>query len=258
MEKLLEIIKETRHIALNRVDAGNIKVKGPADFVTMTDMGIQEFLKPRLAWLYPDIQFMSEEKDNSEIDMSGKVWILDPIDGTTNLIHDYRMSAVSLGLAQGGDVVLGIVYNPFTDEMFYAEKGCGAYLNGRRIHVSEAECLGDSLISVGTSPYHKELADDNFELIKRFFKASEDIRRCGSAALDLCYAACGRIDGYFEMNLKPWDYAAGTAILREAGGKVTCPDGTAPVFSCPSDIVASNGMIHGDMLDLINKTLTLK
>lgn len=257
MDKLIELVKETRAIALDSVSAHDITVKGKADFVTKVDIGVQEFLMPRLREMYPDVQFMSEEKDNSDIDMTGKVWILDPIDGTTNLIHNYKMSAVSLALVDNNIPVMGIVYNPFTDEMFYAEKGHGAYLNGEKINVSSAESLAHSLISVGTSPYHKDMADINFELIKRFFVVSEDIRRCGSAALDLCYLACGRIDGYFEMNLKPWDYAAGTIILREAGGNVTLPSGDEISYNKPSDIVASNGYIHSDMIDLINKTLTL-
>ena len=251
MEELLKLIKETKKIAADAESAHDVTVKGLADFVTRVDMGVQEFLKPRLAKLYPDIQFMSEEKDNSEIDPSGKVWILDPIDGTTNLIHDYKMSAVSLGLVDNGEPIMGIVYNPFSDELFYAEKGKGAFLNGTPIHVTKADTLAKSLVSVGTSPYRKDLADENFELIKKFFVECEDIRRCGSAALDLCYLACGRVDGFFEKNLKPWDYAAGIAIVREAGGRVTDLAGNEPSYSVPSDICASNGRIHESMIDIL-------
>lgn len=251
MEKLIELIKQTKNIAVNRSAASDVHVKGLADFVTEVDMGVQSFLKTRLENMYPDVQFMSEEKDNKDIDFKGKVWILDPIDGTTNLIHDYHMSAVSLGLAENGEPTLGIVYNPFTDEMFYAKKGFGAYLNGNLIHVSTAEKLSQSLISVGTSPYRKELADSNFDLIKKFFLKSEDIRRSGSAALDLCYTACGRIDGYFEQNLKPWDYCAGIAILREAGGRVTDMADGEPIYNAPCDIVASNLLIHDEIMQLL-------
>lgn len=258
MEKLIELIKETKKIALDRTGANDVTIKGPADFVTRVDTGIQEFLMPRLAELYPDIQFMSEEKDNSDIDMSGRVWILDPIDGTTNLMHDYRMSAISLGLTENGEPVAGVVYNPFSEEIFYAQKEKGAYLNGEKIEVSKADTLKKALISVGTSPYYKDLADVNFELIKRFFQSSQDIRRCGSAALDLCYLACGRIDGYFERNLKPWDYAAGIAILKEAGGTVECMNGEKPGFTAPSDIVASNGLIQNEMIKIIAETLKNK
>ena len=252
MEKLIELIRETKKIALDSGSAHDITVKGTADFVTRVDMGVQEFLRPRLRELYPDVQFMSEEKDNSGIDPRGRVWILDPIDGTTNLIHDYKMSAVSLGLAENGIPVMGVVYNPFTDELFCAKQGGGAFLNGERIRVSESESMESSLISVGTSPYYKELADENFEAIKRIFIKAEDVRRCGSAAMDLCYTACGRIDGYFERRLKPWDYAAGTVILREAGGCVTTTAGGEPSSSFPSDIIASNGKIHDELYSVIN------
>lgn len=255
MEKLLELIRETKKIAADTDSAHDVTVKGLADFVTKVDMGVQEFLKPELARLYPDIQFMSEEKDNSGIDTSGKVWILDPIDGTTNLIHDYRMSAVSLGLVDNGEPILGIVYNPFSDEIFYAKKGEGAFLNGRPIRVTDADTLGKSLVSVGTSPYRKDLADENFGLIKKFFVECEDIRRSGSAAMDLCYLACGRTDGFFEKNLKPWDYAAGIAIVREAGGCVTDFAGNEPSYKAPSDICASNGRIHNQMIEILGEQL---
>lgn len=251
MHNLINLIKETKAIAADRGSAQDIKVKGLADFVTKVDLGVQEFLKPRLRELYPDVQFMSEEKDNSDVDFTGKVWVLDPIDGTTNLIHDYKMSAVSLALVDNGVPVLGIVYNPFSEEVFYAKKGMGAFLNGDKINVSGADTLLKSLISVGTSPYRKDLADENFNLIKRFFVAAEDIRRCGSAAMDLCYLACGRTDGFFEKNLKPWDYAAGIVILREAGGSCTDMNGNEPSYRIPSDICASNGKIQREMLDIL-------
>lgn len=252
MDKLIRLVKETKAIALDGGSAHDIKVKGLADFVTKVDIGIQEFLRPRLFEMYPDVQFMSEEKDNSGIDHRGKVWVLDPIDGTTNLIHDFKMSAVALALVDNGVPVLGIVYNPFTDELFSAKRGGGAFLNGRPIHVTDAAELSHSLVLVGTSPYRKDLADVNFDIIKRLYIASEDIRRCGSAALDLCYLACGRADGFFERNLKPWDYAAGTAILREAGGMVTDFNGAEPSYQVPSDILASNGKIHNEMKGIIN------
>lgn len=254
MDRLLNLIRETKEIALDTDSAKDITTKGQADFVTKVDFAVQDFLKPRLKELYPEVQFMSEEKDNSDINMSGRVWVLDPIDGTTNLIHDYRMSAVSLGMLENGIPVLGIVYNPFTEEMFYAEHGKGAYLNGKRIVVSSADRVESSLISVGTSPYYKQkLADKIFDIIKRLYMQSQDIRRCGSAALDLCYVAAGRIDGYFEYNLKPWDYTAGIVILREAGGFVTNTAGEEPDYDKPSDIVASNGRIHEQLCGIINE-----
>ncbi len=253
MDELIQLVKETKSIALDSKSAHNVSVKGLADFVTKVDTAIQEFMRSRLKDMYPDIQFMSEEKDNNDIDHTGKVWILDPIDGTTNLIHDFKMSAVSLGLVDNGVPVMGIVYNPFTDELFSARRGEGAYLNGAPIHVTSASNLSESLVIVGTSPYRKDLADVNFDIIKRLYIASEDIRRGGSAALDLCYLACGRAEGFFERNLKPWDYAAGVAILREAGGCVTDFAGNEPSYRVPSDILASNGIIHEEMKKIINE-----
>ena len=253
MDELIKLVKETKAIALDRRSAHDVSVKGLADFVTKVDTAIQEFMRSRLKELYPDVQFMSEEKDNNDIDHTGKVWVLDPIDGTTNLIHDFKMSAVSLGLVDNGVPVLGIVYNPFTDELFSARRGEGAYLNGAPICVTSASKLSDSLVLVGTSPYRKDLADVNFDIIKRLYVASEDIRRCGAASLDLCYLACGRAEGFFERNLKPWDYAAGIAILREAGGCVTDFDGNEPSYRIPSDILASNGIIHDEMKRIINE-----
>lgn len=252
MDKLIELIKELKDIVLDRASAREVTVKGVADFVTSVDMSVQEFLYPRLKALYPDVQFMSEEKENLDIDMSGKVWILDPVDGTTNLIHDYKMSAVSLALADNGVPVLGIIYNPFTDEIFTAKKGEGAYLNGEKISVTSTAKIENSLISIGTSPYYKYLADEIFNTVKKFYLAAEDIRRSGSAALDLCYIACGRTDGYFERNLKPWDYAAGVVVLREAGGIITDFDKNEPSYSMPSNIVSSNGNIHMEMMKIIN------
>ena len=253
MDELIKLVKETKAIALDSDYAHNVSVKGVADFVTKVDTAIQEFMRSQLRDMYPDIQFMSEEKDNRDIDPAGKTWVLDPIDGTTNLIHDFKMSAVSLALVDNGVPVMGIVYNPFTDELFSARRGQGAYLNGKPIHVTSADKLSDSLVLVGTSPYRKELADVNFDIIKRLYAASEDIRRCGAASLDLCYLACGRADGFFERDLKPWDYAAGIAILREAGGCVTDFDGNEPSYRVPSDILASNGMIHDEMKKTINE-----
>ncbi|MCH5211099.1 MAG: inositol monophosphatase [Oscillospiraceae bacterium] len=246
---LKELVYRTKDIITDKMLIKSVNEKGFADFVTAVDTGVQNMLEHELAALYPDIQFMGEEGEHHKIDPSGKVWILDPIDGTTNLIYDYKMSAVSLALYAGGDIIAGIVYNPFTNEMFTAEKGKGAYLNGERIHVSSADTISKSMISIGTSPYEKERADRNFDIFKNIFKASLDIRRSGSAALDLCYVASGRTDGYMEQNLKPWDFAAGMLILSEAGGMITDYN-TNPVNPLKnSDVLASNGLIHQELTE---------
>lgn len=240
IDRLIGIVKETRKMLLDQEEASHVKKKGRSDYVTQVDLHVQEYLRTRLAEEWPDIQFMGEEKDNSRLDFDGAVWILDPVDGTTNLIHGFMQSAVSLGLCDRGEVVCGVIYQPFTDELFHAVKGEGAFLNGRRIHVSGAETMEESLISVGTTPYEHEYADRNFALFKKIFLDCQDIRRIGSAAIELAFVACGRLDAFFEQNLKPWDFAAGTILIQEAGGTVTDFDGNRPVPWKNCNIIGSN------------------
>lgn len=240
IEEVKEIVLEAAKLFQNREAVTHTREKGIADYVTEVDISVQQFICERLADKYPEIQFLGEEKDNSEIDKHGLVWVLDPVDGTTNLIHDYHASVISLGLIDNMDMVMGIVYNPYLKEMFWAEKGKGAYLNGKRIYVSEAVTMEQSLISIGTSPYHKEMAEENFKVFRHIFQDAQDIRRSGSAALDLAYVASGRIEGYFEKSLKIWDYAAGMVLVREAGGKVTDYQGVDSGVDNMADIVAGN------------------
>lgn len=251
MDKLIDLIKSTKTFITDNTLRSAVTEKGVADFVTKVDTSIQAYLKAELFKLYPDIQFMGEEGGNSEIDFSKKVWILDPVDGTTNLIHDFKMSAVSLGLIDNGEPVLGIIYNPFSEELFCAEKGKGAFLNGEKISVSTENQLIKSLVAFGTSPYEKDLADVNFDILKRVYLHTSDIRRGGSAALDLAYVACGRADAYFERNLKPWDYCAGICVLNEAGGKVSDMHGGKICFDRNSDMLATNSLLHNELLDLV-------
>ncbi len=243
MTELISIVKEAGALFANREEASRITVKGVSDYVTQVDFHVQEFIQNRLTERWPGVQFMGEEKDNSAIDFEGQVWILDPVDGTTNLIHGFRHSAVSLALCEKGVITCGVIYDPYAQEVFSARRGEGAFLNKEPIHVSGASSMGESLISIGTAPYEHEYADYNFDLFKRIFLDCQDIRRIGSAAIDLAYVACGRTDAFFESNLKPWDYAAGVVILEEAGGRVTDFEGKAPVFWKNCSIVGSNGKI---------------
>lgn len=243
MEEIQSIVREAAKLFADRTAAGIIREKGVCDYVTVVDEAVQCFIQKKLGKLYPHIQFIGEEKDNSAVDMSGLVWVLDPVDGTTNLVHDYRNSAISLALMNNREVILGIVYNPFTDEMYYAKKGEGSFLNGEKIHVSDAMAMKESLISIGTSPYFKEESEDNFKVFTRIFKDCQDIRRLGSAALDLAHVACGRIEGYMENHLKLWDYAAGALIVREAGGEVLNYSGAKLPMEMEGNVVAGNEMI---------------
>ncbi len=248
---IIHIIKEAAIILEDRDLALQIEEKGTSDYVTEVDLKVQEYIESKLTEIYPDIQFMGEEKSSEDIDFAGKFWVLDPIDGTTNLIHDYKQISISLGLVVDREVVLGFVYNPFTDEMFVAQKGKGTYLNNKRVYVSNAKTLSESLISVGTSPYEKELGEYNFKIILDVFMKCEDIRRLGSAALDLAYTACGRTEGFFEKRLKLWDYAAGMLLVKEAGGKVTDYSDYDLGLNITSEVLASNGKIHGELLDIL-------
>ncbi len=244
IEELEALLKKAGKLFADRNAAAHTREKGVADYVTEVDFAVQQFIRRRLEELYPEVQFLSEEKSNEEIDKDGLVWVLDPVDGTTNLIHDYRASVISLALMQKGSVVLGMIYNPYTDELFSAQKGKGSYCNGQKIEVSGAETMEKCLISIGTSPYYKEMAEKNFKVFQAIFKDCQDIRRSGSAALDLAYVACGRIEAYFERNLKIWDYAAGMLLVRESGGQVTDYRGNDADTEMISNITAANPKIN--------------
>ena len=250
IQEVITLVKKAKVFVENREMAGHVKVKGPADYVTQVDMNIQKFLSEELGKLAPEIQFLGEESGLHEM-YADTFWILDPIDGTTNLIHDYQHSAISLGLYDKGEIVMGIIYDPFREETFYAEKGKGAFLNGKPIHVSDAENLGKTMIAFGTAPYQKELAEENFRRVQRVYEKSQDVRRTGSAAIDLAYVACGRTGGFFEIRLQPWDFAAGSLLVEEAGGTITHFSGEKLKLLQPGSVLATNGMIHEEMKALM-------
>ena len=247
MEEIVEAVKKAGQLFGNQEAAARIHQKGRADYVTEVDFQVQEYLAGELSRLYPEIQFMGEEKDNSALDPDGSLWILDPVDGTTNLIHGYGQSCVSLALSVGRRIQAGIIYNPYTGELFTARKGEGAYRNGSPIHVSEAEDLASSIVDFGSAPYYHSYADWNFAATKEIFLHCQDIRRQGSAALAMASVACGRCDGSYELYLKPWDYAAGLLMIQEAGGKVTDFAGRDIDPTRPSSVLATNGRIHEEL-----------
>lgn len=250
MQEIITLVKQTRIFVKNRERAGHIQVKGPADYVTQVDTDIQSFLAVELGRFAPEIQFLGEEEGLHE--MSGDTyWILDPIDGTTNLIHDYKHSVVSLGLYEKGEITLGVIYDPFREDVYYARKGQGSFLNGNPIRVSGADTLKETIVSVGTSPYDREVADANFRRIRQVFDNCQDIRRTGSAALDLAYVACGRTGGFFEPLLSPWDFAAGMLLVTEAGGRVTNFEGGPLNLLKRGSVIATNGRIHEELRRLV-------
>lgn len=248
----VEIARRAGALIANHGEALSVSEKGRTDFVTEIDTAVQALIQRELYALAPEYQFMGEEKSNEEIDFSRPLWILDPVDGTTNLIHHFRHSAVSLAMADEGRAFGGIVLLPFSGELFTAFAGKGAFLNGAPISASGAARLADSLISVGTNPGSRESADAAFARARRVYDRCHDIRRIGSAAIEICYVAAGRLDGYFEHDLKPWDYAAAELILREAGGTLTDFSGNPPRCGSRADIVATNGKIHEELLSVLS------
>lgn len=246
------LVLRTKDLFANEDKKKEVTLKGRADFVTQVDFAVQNFLQSELEKLYPEIGFLGEEGEKEKQDWSKAYWILDPVDGTTNLIHDFRMSVVSLALWDGQDLAYGCIYNPYSNELCTAIRGQGMKLNGVPVFVSQTKSCSDSLFSVGTSPYEKnEYGELIFEKMKKVFMAGLDVRRTGSAAWDICTVALGRIDGYFEYFLKPWDCAAGMILVEEAGGRVSAFDGHRPNPGEYPDIVATNGQIHEELLKLL-------
>lgn len=241
LQDILPIVREAGEIILRREGASSIQTKAAQDFVTEVDFRVQSFINSKLREGWPTIQFMGEEKDNSDIDFSQPYWVLDPIDGTTNFIHDFHASVISLALVLDHDPIFGVVYNPSTGEEFTAVRGEGAFLNGKPIRVSSVPSLSEALVFVGTAPYRRKEMDENFRRIQRVYLSAHDIRRFGCTALELCYIACGRADAQFEFGTKPWDIAAGWLILREAGGEVVSVFGGPPPLDGESAIVSTNG-----------------
>lgn len=251
IEQAVKAVRKAGALLTDQSAVRNIWAKSETDFVTNVDVTVQETLKAQLASLAPEIQFMGEEQDNSRLDWNRPCWILDPVDGTTNLIHSFRHSAVSLALSEAGQILFGVVYNPYSGECFTARRGQGAFCNGSPIRVSGADRLEDSLLCAGTVPGRRELADKAFCQMRNLYNVCQDIRRTGCASLDLCWVACGRLDGYVELFLQPWDYTAGLLIVNEAGGRITAPDGS-PLSLCQGGpLLASNGKLHAALQSLL-------
>ena len=238
------IVKDCGKVILN-ADREKMAIdikSGVADLVTEYDKNIQKQLEISLKKILPEAKFIGEEGSSDKLTDDGFAFIVDPIDGTTNFIKDYHHSAISVALLKGKEVVAGVVYNPYLDEVFHAIKGQGAFCNGKKISVSDRP-VGNALILFGSSPYQKDLYPKTMEILSEYFYKALDIRRSGSAALDLCWVACGRAELYFELQTSPWDFAAGKLLVEEAGGVVTALDGTPLSFEGKTSIIAKNNVI---------------
>ena len=234
-----------------------VSKEGHANYVTNIDCKVQAFLEEKLLRLLPGSEFIGEEKENRAL-TDAPTWIVDPLDGTTNMIHDYRMSAVSIALCRDRKPVTGLVWQPFTQELFWAEAGGGAFLNSRPIRVSGTP-FRNALVAVGTAPYYEELEDTGLKLAGEFLHACADIRRSGSAALDLAYLACGRHDIFFELRLKPWDYAAGSLLVQEAGGGVQMPlEGGRMDYDLSTAILSANPLCMPEALEVFRRNGLVK
>ena len=228
--------------------------KGDVDLVTIADRTVEAYLRGALLETFPEHGVYGEEGTRDRLEASYR-WYVDPLDGTTNFAHGFPHFCVSMGLEErtpglqegvDGPIVAGVIYDPMRDELFAAEQGKGAWLNGKPIHVSRVPELAEALIATGF-PSHKRHENPNIHFYQEFTLRSHGVRRAGSAALDLAYTACGRIDAYWEFNLNPWDTAAGFLLVEEAGGQVTGFDGSYRRLES-REILASNGLIHAELL----------
>jgi myo-inositol-1(or 4)-monophosphatase len=220
------------------------------NLVTKTDLESEEAIVSAIRSAYPDHNILAEENDYGSFH-SPFTWIIDPLDGTNNFAHHFPVFSVSIALAKNNEILLGVVLDPIRGELFSAKKGEGAMLNGKSINVTGSRLLKESLLGTGFYYNRGKEMKQTLKNIERFFKSGiVGIRRMGSAALDLCYVACGRLDGFWEYCLSPWDFAAGALIVEEAGGKVTDKYGEK-IGIKPSYIVSSNGNIHDAMLKVI-------
>ena len=232
------------------VEKLQVSLKGPANFVTATDRRAEETLYTELVKARPGYGFIGEESGRREGTDKSNTWIVDPLDGTTNFLHGIPHFANSIALERDGTLVAGLIYNPATDEMFVAEKGKGAFLNDQRIRVAARRRLVDAIVACGIAHHgHGDVA-----LSRKEIGAIQDhvagVRRFGAAALDLAWVAAGRLDGYWERTLRPWDMAAGLVLVREAGGFVSDCDGRDEIF-IKGHIVAGNEPIHKGLLSLL-------
>ena len=248
----VEAVVHAGDIMMSRFGTGiRIDKKGTIDLVTEVDVAIERSFREMIAARFPDHAVLGEEMGGSAAPPAGPCWVFDPIDGTTNFAHGLPIFCSSLALEIDGVAEVAAIYDPNRRELFTAERGGGAFLNGRPLHVSATTALVDAMLVTGF-PYdvHSRIGEI-VGLFGEFVGRARAVRRLGSAAIDLCYVAAGRMDGFWESDLKPWDIAGGALILAEAGGRITNMDGSA-FASRGRHVLASNGLLHDAMLEIVH------
>ena len=239
LTSIAAVAREAGNMMLRFRDAAIHRKEGHYNFVTDADVAVQRFLQEELLKLLPGSRFYAEEQENAPLTVEA-TFVVDPIDGTLNYMRHRNASAVSIALLKDKRPQMGVIYNPYADEMFSASAGGGAFLNGNPIRVSDIP-FENAMVSFGTSPYDQDLARRTIAAASRFLLGAGDLRRSGSAALDLCDVACGRSDIFFELKLQPWDVAAGSLIVMEAGGRYLSLGREAPYYDGPCGMLACNG-----------------
>jgi myo-inositol-1(or 4)-monophosphatase len=233
-------------------EALDVRKKGPIDLVTAADLEVEHAFRQRIGAAFPDHVVIGEEAGLQAPPAGRWRWIIDPLDGTTNFAHGLALFCVSIALEIDGRLALGVVYDPIGEELFTAEDGDGARLNGRRLRVSGRDELIDALLCTGFPYAVRDGREKQVRAFEAFLGRARAVRRLGSAALDLCYVAAGRFDGFWEQELHPWDVAAGALIVQEAGGQVTAYGGRPFDIFC-REIVASNGIIHKAVVEVLEE-----
>jgi len=255
-ELAIEIARETGTFLRSKLNSAHtIDYKGKINLVTEADKISEEMITSKINHLFPDHDILAEEFTYTNKDSDFR-WIIDPLDGTTNYAHGYPVFCISIALQKLDEIILGVIYNPMLKEMFVAEKGEGAFLNGRETHVSATIRIKESLIATGFPYDIREDSQNNLNYFNEMIMKARAIRRAGSAALDLAYVAAGRFDGFWEIKLNPWDTAAGWLMVEEAGGVVTDIWGKDYVLESPA-ILASNGKIHKEMMDVLKRSSSI-
>ncbi len=249
LEKAVDVAREAGALILNYYERhGGFETKGEFDLVTAADRASEKLIVERLQSHFPSHSIVAEE-GGGQTTSSEYRWFVDPLDGTTNFAHNFPIFNVTLALAKNNEVIAGVVLDPIRNELFTAERGSGAWLNHHRIQVSKAQCVNDSLSSTGF-PSRKRAHNINIHFYYQLAMASHGVRRTGSAAIDLAWVACGRLDFYWEFGLKPWDVAAGTLLVSEAGGSVSDMHGAPHSVTDSEGILADNGALHAEVLGM--------